>query len=49
MDTADINPWKIDHIYVSASLGPALSSATVIRAAGFHTDHLPVQADLVWP
>ncbi len=61
MDTADINPWKIDHIYLSASLGPTLSSATVIRAAGFrtdaprpagvwdHSDHLPVQADLVWP
>jgi exonuclease III len=37
MDTAGINPWKIDHIYVSAALGSALASAAVIRASGFRT------------
>jgi endonuclease/exonuclease/phosphatase family metal-dependent hydrolase len=61
MDTADIKPSKIDHIYISASLEPSLSDARVIRDAGFrtdpprpegswdHSDHLPVRADLNWP
>jgi endonuclease/exonuclease/phosphatase family metal-dependent hydrolase len=61
MDTADINPWKIDHIYVSAALGSTLASAAVIRDPGFrtdpprpagawdHSDHLPVRAELNWP
>ncbi len=61
MDTADIRPWKIDHIYVSAGLGSSLTSAAVIRGAGFrtdpprptgvwdHSDHLPVRTDLAWP
>lgn len=61
MDTADIKPWKIDHIYLSDALRPHLHEAAVIRDPGFrtdpprpegawdHSDHLPVRADLDWP
>jgi endonuclease/exonuclease/phosphatase family metal-dependent hydrolase len=61
MDTAGKKQWKIDHIYVSSELAPALTSAEVIREAGFrsdpprgegvwdHSDHLPVRTDLAWP
>lgn len=61
MDTAGIRPWRIDHIYVSPPLGPALTGAAVIRGPGFrtdtprpegvwdHSDHLPVRAELRWP
>lgn len=58
MDTADIRPWSIDHIYLSAGLAASLTGAAVVRDAGFRTDpprpegawdfsdHLPVRADL---
>lgn len=61
MDTARTQPWTIDHVYVSPSLAPCLSSAAVVRDPGFrtdaprpegawdHSDHLPVSADLAWP
>ena len=58
MDTVGIRIHEIDHIYVSPSLSPRLSSAKVIRDEGFrsdgpqepnqfvHSDHLPVIAEL---
>jgi endonuclease/exonuclease/phosphatase family metal-dependent hydrolase len=61
MDTAGINEWIIDHIYVSPNLTTHLVDAQVIRDEGFRTDaprpegrwdasdHLPVRATLQWP
>lgn len=61
MDTADIHERKIDHIYLSPALASCLTSAAVVRDAGFrtdpprpdgawdHSDHLPVRAEIDWP